>query len=303
MISHSNEQTLSGTALHHRDTLELTTSDNTGLVLHHLGGCRNPRALLVVHATSFSANVYRSLASKLTNEFDVYGVDLRAHGRSQARTDETFQWNHFALDIQAALGYVSSLTYESIYGFGHSLGGASILLGLQDRLFDLSGTYLFEPIIFPNLQESDPDPHNVLALSARRRKERFPSKMAAFENFSKKIPMRNFEFEPLADYVSSCFEETPSGEVTLSCNRNSEAAIYEHGSAHACYKNLHLVSTPTVIATGSNSDTFSPQYYREVTDKLPHGRLDVVKNVGHFAPMTHTDIIANSIRAALNETN
>ncbi len=105
-----------------------TTPDDVGIAVYDFGG-RGPD-LLLVHATGFCAEVFTPLARHLGDSFHCFGLDLRAHGASDRPPDGIFAWSGFATDV---LAVVDHLGLASVSGFGHSCGGASLLLAELDR--------------------------------------------------------------------------------------------------------------------------------------------------------------------------
>ena len=129
------------------------------------------------------------MARALGGEFDVWAFDHRGHGATQPPVDWDADWHGFADDATAAARSVATTNGEApMYGFGHSLGGATLLLTAH-RIPDLfAGLVLFEPIVFPpemvvQLHEGP------LVRGARRRRRQFDSFDAAIANYAAKPPM------------------------------------------------------------------------------------------------------------------
>jgi pimeloyl-ACP methyl ester carboxylesterase len=117
-----------------------TTPDGVELAVYDFGG--TGRDILLVHATGFCAGVLLPLAGALGDRFHCRALDLRGHGRSGRPVDGDFAWSGFATDV---LTTVDGLGLDRPVAFGHSCGGASLLLAEQRRPGTLTGLYLFEP--------------------------------------------------------------------------------------------------------------------------------------------------------------
>jgi pimeloyl-ACP methyl ester carboxylesterase len=264
-----------------------------------MGGIGNP--LLLVHATGFAALVYQELANLLADSFTVFGVDLRFQGNSERSATGSFSWSNFGDDVLTALLAIRR-QYPSgtpIYGFGHSCGGLALLASELKESGLVESLYLYEPIIVPAEMEDTPYVSTPLANLTIKRREVFPSRQQAFENFSRKPPIMSFSALSQRSYVEHCLRELPSGEVTLSCAKEDEAAIYNSMASTRTYSRLKEISVPTVISWGSNSDAFSGSYYKTIASVLPSGNYEEIADVDHFGPMCVPAVFAERIKVAL----
>src|SRR5690606_34879654 len=97
-----------------------------------------------------------------------------------------------------------------LVGFGHSMGGACLLMAAHrdPGLFDL--IVAFEPIVFP---PRDPDAEatnaSTLSVGARKRRASFDSFDQALANYSSKPPMMAFHPDVLRYYVGHGFRPAP----------------------------------------------------------------------------------------------
>src|SRR5579872_6944966 len=110
------------------ETSRARTADGVGIACYDLGG--SGPVLLLAHATGFCAAVLAPLAARLADRFHCIAFDERAHGLSDRPADEDFGWYGFAADV---LAVVDHLGLEQPLGFGHSCGGAALLLAEETR--------------------------------------------------------------------------------------------------------------------------------------------------------------------------
>ena len=95
-------------------------------------------------------------------------------------------------------------------GFGHSCGGAAVLLAEEARPGTFDALYCFEPVIFPVSWPGRGVRANPMSAAARRRRETFPSAEDAFVNFSVQTPVsRTSTPKCSACYVEDGFETVP----------------------------------------------------------------------------------------------
>lgn len=270
----------------------VTASDGTEVAVHHLGGEGPP--VVLAHATGFCGPVLAPLAAELASDFTCIALDLRGHGDSGLPADLRFDWAGFALDVQAV---VDGLGLEAPLGFGHSCGGAALLLAEQGHRGLFEGLFCFEPIVLPpgpNLAEG----HNSLAAAARRRREAFPSRQAAYANFASKPPFASFDPGALRAYVDHGFAATGEGGVRLRCRREHEATMFEMSRRHDAFRHLGEVSCPVTVACGSESTTMGPPACATLASRLPMGHLEVLPGLGHLAPLEHPAAVAASAARA-----
>ncbi len=275
-------------------------SDGTRLAAYDFGGAG--RDLLLVHATGFCAAVLAPLADRLSDGYHCLGLDLRAHGRSQPPADGDFEWSGFAEDVAAA---VDQLGLRRPLAFGHSCGGAAVVLAEEARPGTFDALYCFEPVILPGPPTDGPVEDNPLSVGALRRRSEFPSLEAARANFASKAPFSELDPEVLRRYVEDGLELVPAEEggdgraVRLRCRKEDEAAVYAYAPAHGAADHLEAVSCPATLACGEDNDSFGPQLLGSLARRLPRGRVEVLAGLGHFGPLESPDAVARSVRRAL----
>jgi len=284
--------------------LTCVTPDGVDLAVYDFGGTGDD--LLLVHATGFCAGVLLPLARALSGRFRCHALDLRGHGRSGRPVDGDFAWSGFATDV---LTVVDRLGLEGAAGFGHSCGGASLLLAEQARPGTFRGLFLFEPVVVPVQSVQFPVKENQLSTGARRRRETFPSTEDAFVNFSSKPPFGGLDPEVLKRYVEDGFEVIPTDEggdgheVRLRCGRNDEAEVYVHGFANGAFARLHEVLCPVTFAYGEDTDAFGEHVMAADADRMSRASVVSYPGLTHFGPLERPDDVAAGVLGALDATD
>ena len=85
---------------------------------------------LIAHATGMCGRAYEPMAAVVAQSFHVYAIDFRGHGDSTSPDDGDFAWAGMGADVLAA---VEAIGVDRIDVFGHSLGGASLLIAESVR--------------------------------------------------------------------------------------------------------------------------------------------------------------------------
>lgn len=269
------------------------STDGVRIPVHDLGGSGPP--LLLCHATGFHGLVWGPFASLLAQRFRVWSLDFRGHGDAGPPPALPVDWRGVGDDV---LAVVDDLGLEHPFGFGHSMGGAALVLAEAARPRTFRGLSLFEPIVFPVEGPPGGRGNRDLAEGARRRRAVFTSRDEAFANFASKPPLNVFVADALRAYVDHGLADRPEGGVALKCRPEVEAAVYEGAPAHPGWARLAEVRCPATVLTGEHSDV-GGELSRLQAERLPGGRVQVVPGVGHFGPMEDPPLLARTVAAAL----
>ena len=271
-----------------------TTADGVEIAYYELGG-RGP-AVVLAHATGFCAAVLVPVAKRLMAAgWRCMAFDARGHGRSGRPADGDFSWSGFATDV---LTVTERLELEAPFGFGHSCGGAALLLGEERRPGTFRALYCYEPIVYAG--HPPPEPRlegNPLAEGALRRREWFASYGEARGNFAGKAPFDRLDDEVLSAYVANGFGPAGGG-VALRCRREDEAAVYGHSLAHDAFAHLGELRCPVTLAGGAETDAIGPSYLARLAAPVAEATVEVFPGLGHFGPLEDPAALARSVAAA-----
>lgn len=271
------------------------TTDGVRVAFDDLGGAGEP--LLFAHATGFHGQVWRPVADELVDGFHSITFDERGHGDTPP-SEAGQSWLGFATD---ALAVVDAAGLDRPFAAGHSAGGAALLLAELERPGTFRAIWCFEPILPPSPPPGTTFPSNAnpLAAGARRRREVFPSRDAAYENYAGKPPFSALAPAALRAYVDHGFADLDDGTVRLKCRGEVEAATYEMAVQHGAGERLAEIGCPVTFVSGGRTDTpFGDSLLRRLAADLPDGRVEVFEELGHFGPLQDPPAIAASIRRA-----
>ena len=264
--------------------------------------------LLVSHATGFHGRCYlplaRHLAARPSAPLQAIAFDYRGHGDTP-RPHGPVDWHRYGDDVEAVARWLRDTTGEAVDAFGHSMGGACLLMvaarqpGLFRRLV------VFEPIVFPpeglrpeHHDDADPD-DNPMVRGARRRRAVFASHQAAIDNYGAKPPLSIFTAESLEAYVVHGFAPDPDG-VRLKCSPDTEAETFATGTRHDTWERLPSIDIPTLVIAGRVEHLQPSSISRAIADRLPRGRYLELGHLSHFGPMSHPGEIADLVADALS---
>jgi pimeloyl-ACP methyl ester carboxylesterase len=280
--------------------VRVSSSDRVSVAVHGFGG--SGRTFLWSHATGFHGYCYLPVADRLDDRFTSYGVDYRGHGDTPAPLDDgqgPIDWVGYGDDAEAVATTLAP--GGGLLGFGHSMGGAALLMAAHRHpgLFDL--IVAFEPIVFPPPDPADPPPPSPLVEGARRRRSTFDSFESAIENYASKPPMQGFDPDVLRLYVAHGFRPSPEG-VRLKCDPEHEARTFEGSTFHPTWELLPEIHT-RVVVIGSGDEQGPARAAAPVAEALPNAALIHLPDVDHFWPFVDpagtaalvTELVAEAI--------
>lgn len=236
----------------------------------------------LAHATSFCAGVWRPVIARLEGSHCV-AWDFPGHGDGPA-LKPPFTWQVFA-------EHVLDVTEPGGIGVGHSMGAAALVMAQLADPGRFRFLLLIEPIIFPGPYRRE---EHQLGVVAAKRKENFPSREAARENFATRGAFSGWHPEAIAGYVSCGL--TGDDPVRLACDPEIEAEVYRGSREHSTWERLGEVQVPALVLCGEESDTISPDLAHAQAANMGSAGVELVPGTGHFLPMEHPELVAERVR-------
>jgi pimeloyl-ACP methyl ester carboxylesterase len=273
--------------------LRAPSSDGVAVAVHDLAGSAPHPIVLLAHATGFHGHAYLPIAKHLAPRLHTVALDFRGHGETARPADWEVSWAGYGDDAVAAAEAVAALPggEGGIVGFGHSMGGAALLMAAAERPGLFRRIVVFEPIVFPTDRVRTPDAPNPLRDGARRRRATFDSFDAALANYASKPPMSAFEPDALDAYVRHGFRQD-GDQVRLKCDPDTEADTFDNGANHTTWDRLGAIEAPVVVVGGVVEEMRPSAIAELVAAELPRGRYVLEAHMDHFGPMTHTAEVA-----------
>jgi pimeloyl-ACP methyl ester carboxylesterase len=248
------------------------------------------------HANGFCAATLAPVAVQLRDRYRVVALDARGHGESTPvdplGEGSPYAWSRLAEDAEQAVRALLERTGRSSVAMlvGHSFGG-TLMLRVAERLAERVGRVLLcDPVLLPLPSPSEPSPAmqgNAMAEATRRRRDHFESREAAFEHCRTRGLFARFAPESLALYVGEGMREVEGGGVTLACDREVEAAVFEGGLFEEVVRDLEQ-ATARVLFVHAGRGNFSLDYYRTLADRIPNASV-CSEDFGHLFPLEVPD--------------
>ncbi len=283
----------------------VASTDDVDIAVHDLGG--NGPLLLVSHATGFHGRCYEPVAHALADRRHSVAFDYRGHGDTP-RPPGPVDWHRYGDDAVAMAQWaVEQNGGQPIDAFGHSMGGACLLMAAHRRPELFRRLVVFEPIVFPpggirpaDQGGSNPD-DNPMVAGARRRRATFASHQAAIDNYAAKPPLNGFTPEALRAYVVHGFAPDDDG-VHLKCRPDTEAETFATGSLHDTWDHLPEILTEVLVVAGRVEPMQPSTIAAGVAERLPNARYVQLEQLDHFGPMVRPLLVADLIAEELSRT-
>lgn len=279
--------------------MQVASTDGVVVAVHELDGAPDLPTLLISHATGFHAHCYTPIAAALSARFHSLGLDFRGHGDTIVDPEWEADWTKFGDDAHAVARAVADR--GPVVGFGHSMGGAALLMAAHrsPELFDR--LVLFEPISHeaatPAIGRADIREFPIVQGALRRRRT-FRTFDEAYDNYRAKPPLSLMVPEALRNYVDHGFRPVAGGDgpaVELRCAPELEAEIFVTGRDNGVWGLLPEIETPCVVIAGHVEQNQPSSQTEAIADRLPNGRYVPLDHQTHFGPFSHPREVAELI--------
>lgn len=278
------------------NTVHVASSDGVDVPVYDYAPGSTHGSVLFSHATGFHGRCFNSTAALLADSAHCFSFDYRGYGDATLPHDWKVTWGGYGDDAHVVAQHVARGSGPSI-AFGHSMGGAALVMAALREPELFRALVLFEPIIFPPMiresgKAGEPSP---LSQGARRRRATFASFEEAIANYSAKPPLNVFTPEVLDDYVRFGFNSNPDNTVSLKCQPEHEARTYESGALHETWNDLPKLRMPVWIVSGATIPMSPAEFAKPLADAIPGSTFVQWEDLGHFGPMQDPQRIAQLI--------
>ena len=272
------------------------STDGVELAVYDYGG--DGPTLLVGHATGFHGRVYDPMLDHLDGCRRI-SVDLRGHGDAAAPDGLDYHWESCADDLLAVVDTLDLTSRGPLFGFGHSMGAAALLMAEPRRPGLFAGLVCYEPVIYPPGVTDDDARLDVWVKRTTNRRGRFDSFEAAIANYASKMPYSLLDPAALMAYVRHGFAAGPDGAVEIKCRPAVEAQLYLMGPHHRAWDTLTEVRCPVALMRGAVLIP-GPAYWADaIVGELPNVDFLEVEGLGHLGPMEDPVRVAEITTQAL----
>lgn len=226
--------------------------------------------IVMVHGFGANKDNWTRLADQLTDDFNVYAIDLPGHGDSSKPLDLGY-----TLDEQTGhlAGILTALDIDRFHMMGNSMGGAITALfaaRYPERiktavLFDPAGIFEHESELVDLVREGD----NPLIPSK-------PGDLKRLMDFA-------LEEEPFVPWpILGVLEDKAIANQDI--NRVIFAAIRDSGFESAFRQQITRIQDPVLVVWGKQDRIIDYRNGALFVEAIPDARLELLDGIGH-APM------------------
>jgi esterase len=241
-------------------------------------------ALIILHGLFGSLDNWQGLAKQYAEEFSVFIVDQRNHGKSP-HTDTPFTYAQLAEDLHEFMGQQGMYTANLI---GHSMGGKAVMQ------FAVEHEYMVEKLIVADMGIAANDFRHTEIIDALVAFpfEAITERKLADEWLAQRIPdfgVRQFLLKNLDRRADKGFEWKFNLAVLHRDYKNILAEIAAPQS----------VDVPTLFIRGGKSDYVLDADFPAIRKVFPSAQLDTVEGAGHWLHAEQPDAFFQKTMAFL----
>ncbi|KAI0654112.1 alpha/beta-hydrolase [Cubamyces menziesii] len=291
--------------------------------------------LVFAHATGFHKEHWEPTLEHLLAHLrdqgsfkvrDAWCIDAPNHGEAAKLNERTLQWGYvpeeYARAVHlflAGLGKGVDVDFSSrkLVGIGHSMGATAIILShtYQPPLPYVS-VVLVDPMLLPSWVDSSPSnggTRNILLEGAEKRRDIWPSREEAWQQFTSRPAWKIWDERVLKLYVQHGLRELPTAEypdrtegVTLTYTKAQETACYRDKLGRTkAYRYLPYLCDvlPVHFIWGEMPD---PILTAEVKNTVmsegtqgKHASEKRIKGAGHLLPQMQPERLAAALTSTL----
>jgi len=278
----------------------------TGIELAVLDWGGEGDLIVLHHATGFCGATLAPIAHALSDRYRVVAVDARGHGDSTPIPPgpdlAAYAWSTLADDLHRVMKeLLVSVGAPSVrLAMGHSFGGALVLAVAQREPALIEKVLACDPVVYSPMSIKDNESRaseSGLAEATLRRRDRFPSKAEAYAHLRSRALFANFTKEALGLYVGEGIRETAEGDVTLKCEREMEAAVFQSAALSDLFSSVEEITAEVLILHAAIGN-FEREKYDALAERIPNARVDSL-DLGHLFPMEEPDRVLAAIAELL----
>ncbi len=257
------------------------------------------------HANGYPPAAYTHLLEALGERYRVCAMEARPLWPNASHAVLT-DWRPLSGDLITFLE--EHCPGEAVVGMGHSVGGNATLRAALYRPDLFRSLVLVDPVLFPPLMGAWWNLTYLLGLGYRlhplargalRRRRKFESKQAMFENYRRKRVFSRLDDAAMWAYVNALAEPDPSGDgFRLRYSPEWEARIYVTGlrADGEIWRKLSRLRLPVLVIRGAQTDTFWEKTAARFQRKVPHAEIVTLPDSTHLLPLERPAEVARLVR-------
>lgn len=253
--------------------------DVNGVKLHYLDyGFEDRRPMLCVHGAAAHAHWFDFVASAFTPTHHVRALDLRGHGDSEWAPMHTYDFKHFAADLNAVVEALDLRDFDLI---GHSMGGMVSLVYASTYPGRLGRLIIVDTIMLMPMERINA--MRAFGLTS-------PSSYETRDEL-----VARYRLNPPETHIAPA--EIIRHEAIHS-GRQGPDGRWQHKADRRVYANTaqiegmpmwDRIKVPALVVRGERSTRFSPEEMRRIRERAPQVRMAEVSASNHHIMLDNPD--------------
>jgi len=244
------------------------------------------QALIILHGLFGSLDNWMTLAKKWSEDYEVWLIDQRNHGKSAHSTKHSYL--HMAADLAR---FIEEHKIDQPIILGHSMGGKTAME------FAVQHADKLAKLIVVDIAPVSYQVHHWQIIDALESidVEHLENRQEADQQLSSQIKekgIRQFLLKNLYRKSSGGYD----WRFNLSVLKNEILPISEWAVSDKEYKG------ETLFIKGENSSYILPQHGAEIVKKFPNYQLEEIPNAGHWVHAEAPTNFVGAVNRFLNET-
>lgn len=243
--------------------------------------------LIILHGLFGSLDNWQTMVKMLSDEFTVYSLDLRNHGKSP-HTDD-FSIRLMAGDV---MQFIQDHQLADLNIIGHSMGGkvALELLNLEDTLLHKMMILDIAPKKYPNGHEQLFKAMFALDLNSMHSRKEAEEQMMPF------IPDLG-----VRQFILKNLDRTKEGNFIWKVNLESVYKHYDEINKEISFRQKFM--TDVLFVKGSLSRYILPEDETKIKQLLPNAKFVEIEGAGHWIHADKPDELMHVIKQFMQTTN
>lgn len=263
---------------------------------HDFGG--HGKKLYFFHANGFPPLTYMPLIKHLLPNYHVLAMNLRPLW-PESDPAALKDWNLLVTDL---LQCMQELNESGALGMGHSMGATVMLFAALQKPDLFASMALLDPVLFnPRvcfwwglIKNLGLARYRSSVQGALRRRHRFLSLQAMYQNYRQKTVFSKINDEGLQAYVQAVSRPLPDGQRELVYSGAWEAQIYAT-APHRVWSQIKNVKPSLLCTWGRESNVFDALSAKALRQRVPQGFYHEFPEATHLLPMEKPKEVADLV--------
>ncbi len=257
----------------------------------------------MVHATGFHARCWDQVVAGLPEDWQIFAVDMRGHGRSG--NVGPYTWPQFGNDL---LHVCEMLGLADAVGVGHSMGGHCVVHACGHKAKHFKHLVLVDPVILSPEAFKNSTKHQFDSVQdhpVARRRGQFLTVADMHDRYAERPPYATWDPQVFTDYCEYGLVPSATKEgLELACPPKVEASVYMADFDENIYPLISSITMPVVVLRANPRDETSQEMdfsasptWPELAHQFQHGQDVLLPELTHFIAMQDPGLVGDFIKS------